>query len=294
MSLQGPDPRERPGGERTDERPKAARGALLRWGAPAIALAVIVAFGATVWSAYRSNDPAAPGFEPPLIRADSRPAKSRPEDPGGWKAPHQDKLVFETLLPGPPAPGAERLLPGPEEPLPKPAPPPEPAAAPPAENVVVVDETEAVPLPGQGGAAVPPPPSHAPRMLTAPAAAPPAPPSAQPPVAQPAPAPEPPSPPPAQQVAAAPARSPASSDAFRLQLAAFQDRAQIDAVWRRLQRAHPAVLGALRPQIVVADLGAKGTWYRLQAAGLGSEAAARAACDLLKSSKQDCLVVKPG
>jgi hypothetical protein len=79
-----------------------------------------------------------------------------------------------------------------------------------------------------------------------------------------------------------------------LQLAAFQDRGQADAVWRRLQRAHPAVLGDLQPQVVAADLGAKGTWYRLQAAGLGSEAAARAACELLKSHKQDCLVIKPG
>jgi cell division septation protein DedD len=98
---------------------------------------------------------------------------------------------------------------------------------------------------------------------------------------------------PAQQIVAAPVLA-AASGAFRLQLAAFQDRAQADAVWRRLQRAHPAVLGDLRPQVVAADLGAKGTWYRLQAAGLGSEAAARAACELLKSHKQDCLVVKPG
>lgn len=289
MSLQGPDPRERPGG---DERPKVARGVLLRWGAPGVALVVVVAFGATVWSAYRSNDPTAPDFEPPLVRADSRPAKSRPEDPGGWQAPHQDKLVFETLLPGPPAPGAERLLPGPEQPLPKPAAPPEPAVAPQAETVVVVGETEAVPLPGQGGAAVPPPPSPGPQMLTEPDDEPAAPPPVPPPAAQPAPSPEPSPPPPVEQVAAAPAR--ASSSAFRLQLAAFQDRTQVDAVWRRLQRAHPAVLGDLRPQVVVADLGAKGTWYRLQAAGLGSEAAARAACDLLKSHKQDCLVVKPG
>jgi hypothetical protein len=45
---------------------------------------------------------------------------------------------------------------------------------------------------------------------------------------------------------------------------------------------------------VAADLGAKGVWDRLQAGGLGSEAAARAACELLKSHKQDCFVVKPG
>ena len=38
------------------------------------------------------------------------------------------------------------------------------------------------------------------------------------------------------------------------------DRAQAEAVWRRLKRAHPAVLEGLQPQVVAADLGAKGTW----------------------------------
>jgi cell division protein FtsN len=109
------------------------------------------------------------------------------------------------------------------------------------------------------------------------------PPAAEPPAAPPQLAPT--------QPAAAPS-APAGS--FRLQLAAFQDRGQADAVWRRLQRAHPAVLAGLEPQVVTADLGAKGVWYRLQAASFGSEAAARAACELLKSHKQDCLVVKPG
>lgn len=287
MSLRGPDPGERPAGGRA-----AAGGLLRRWRLPGAGVLVLLVVGAGVWAAHGGGDSAA-DVEPPLIKADGRPTKYRPEDPGGWRAPHQDKLVYETLLPGPPAPGAERLLPGPEEPLAKPTPPPAPQpdpaaaqasapepAAPEAETegAVEVAEATAIPLPGQGGPAAPPPPAAGPQELAAPPASEPAPPPAAP--ANPEPQPT--------KVAAAP------SGGFRLQLAAFQDRAAADATWRRLQRAHPAVLGGLEPRIVAADLGPKGTWYRLQAAGLSSEAAARAACELLKSRKQDCLVVKPG
>ena len=304
MSLHGPDPRERPGGE----APPAAKGALRRWAPPAAALVVIVGFAVAVWSAYRPHADGSPGVEPPLVRADDRPVKSRPDDPGGWKAPHQDKLVYEVMQPGPPAPEAERLLPGPEQPMAKPVPPPKPAvveqappAQPPAAPVIVAEAAPAPPPVAEPPQAAPPPAAQAetPATAAAPTETLPPPTVAAPPiVAAPAPsiavapppvAPTSVPPTPAEQVAALPA-----SGAFRLQLAAFQDRAQAEAVWRRLKRAHPAVLEGLQPQVVAADLGAKGTWYRLQAAGLGSEAAARAACTLLKSQKQDCLVIKPG
>jgi len=299
MTLQGPDPGERPGsGRPAAARAAAPHGALRRFGLPAVAVVALGAFGFAIWTAYGRNAPGEPGFEPPLIRADGKPTKFRPDDPGGWRAPHEDKLVYQAMNPAPPAPGAERLLPAPEAPMAKPTPPPAPPPLVPEASVeparaVEVGETQAVPLPGQGGAAAPPPAASGPQQLAPPpgvVAAPqaetmqPLEPAKPVEAAKPA---EPPKPLPPPVAAAAPG-------AYRLQLAAFQERAQAEAMWRKLQQAHQPVLGALHAQIVAADLGTKGTWYRLQAAGLNSESAARAACDLLKTRKQDCLVVKPG
>ena len=53
----------------------------------------------------------------PVVRADSKPVKVRPEKPGGMTVPNQDKLVYDRL--GDPAGDSsqvERLLPPPEEP----------------------------------------------------------------------------------------------------------------------------------------------------------------------------------
>ena len=81
-----------------------------------IALILLAAFGAVIWFAF-----AAPGISPDgqqtveLIQADPEPVKSKPEDPGGMKVDHQDKLI---LNPDPEKPQVERLLPPPEAPVP--------------------------------------------------------------------------------------------------------------------------------------------------------------------------------
>ncbi|MBC8337511.1 MAG: SPOR domain-containing protein [Alphaproteobacteria bacterium] len=60
----------------------------------------------------------------PTIRAASGPVKVRPENPGGLKVPNRDKLVYDRMQKGPESGvadrGPERLLPPPEQPLPKP------------------------------------------------------------------------------------------------------------------------------------------------------------------------------
>ena len=58
----------------------------------------------------------------PLIRADERPTKVRPERPGGMEIPDRDKLIYH-----PTRPVVEHLLPGPEKPLPRPVPPANPS-----------------------------------------------------------------------------------------------------------------------------------------------------------------------
>jgi len=59
-----------------------------------------------------------------LIRADPRPVRVAPEDPGGMEVPHRDKLVYD-LIAGEEGREAhvERLLPRPEAPLPVPGAP---------------------------------------------------------------------------------------------------------------------------------------------------------------------------
>ena len=52
----------------------------------------------------------------PLIKADQRPVRVRPENPGGMDVPHQDKEIYDRVgnRAAPPA-TAERLLPPPED-----------------------------------------------------------------------------------------------------------------------------------------------------------------------------------
>ena len=95
-----------------------------------LAAAVVVVAGLTGLGWYVYDQATRPrGGEVPLIKADDRPTKKRPDEPGGMAIPNQDKLVYETLSEEEGEGIVERLLPPPEEPLLPPA-PPRPEAAP--------------------------------------------------------------------------------------------------------------------------------------------------------------------
>src|ERR1700682_405942 len=95
--------------------------------ATALALLVMGLFGGGLWFAYvqgsrhAGGDGASAGV--PLIRADERPTKVKPERPGGMEIPDRDKLIYNPIRPT-----VEHLLPPPEKPLPRPAPPPNPSS----------------------------------------------------------------------------------------------------------------------------------------------------------------------
>ena len=55
----------------------------------------------------------------PLLRADERPTKVKPEQPGGMPMPDQNSSLYNDKLAKSPV---EKLLPPPEQPLPRPAP----------------------------------------------------------------------------------------------------------------------------------------------------------------------------
>src|SRR4051794_1882249 len=295
-----------------DARPRQRRRRLL---APILAVVGLMVFFAIVWLAWSGSQTSTGEGGIPLIKADNAPVKMRPEQPGGMAVPHQDKLIYDRLKAetgNTESAAVERLLPPPENPLPRPEPPPPPAAIeePPATNTPPsgapvpltrstpnveqpgLPEAPAVapsspPAPPPRAAAAPPPP--APRATTPPpqtAALPPpsaqrnAPPSQQPP----------------QQTAALPPPSapPAASPGggnFRLQIASVKSEDAAKAEFQRLQKRYPEALGGLGVAYVRVDLGEKGIYYRVQA-GPVDEARATSICSSLKSQSVGCILVR--
>lgn len=80
--------------------------------------------------------------------------------------------------------------------------------------------------------------------------------------------------------------------AYVVQLLALQDRSAAEKAWSKIAKKHSGILAAHALDIEEADLGAKGTWYRVRAAGFSSKSAANKACASLKAAKQDCIVKK--
>ncbi|MES1991817.1 MAG: SPOR domain-containing protein [Pseudomonadota bacterium] len=96
---------------------------------------------------------------------------------------------------------------------------------------------------------------------------------------------------------AAPVATPApakaqSGGAYVVQLLALQDEAAAKAAWKKVAKKHANILGGHALDIEKADLGAKGTWYRVRAAGFASKTAATSACAKLKAAGQDCIAKK--
>ena len=108
-----------------------------------------------------------------------------------------------------------------------------------------------------------------------------------------APAPEPlPEPEPA---AAEPAPMPTTplADSYRIQLASVPNEGDVAGEWARLKKQIGAPIDALELHVEAADLGAQGTYHRLQAGPFASKEEATAACSAVKAGGDDCLVVGP-
>jgi hypothetical protein len=295
---------------------RAAGGQGRSWGkllAGVFVFSVVVGFGSLLAYFFVQNRDGA--LEPaaiPVVRADPRPMKLRPETPGGIEVPFQNTQIYDrvgqqsagaaapTGRPGAPAAAnrpVERLLPGPEAPLPRPVPPPAPVASIPATPDVAPPPNAVVvaPPPPPPQAAAPARPAPPPVQLATPA--PPPPPAAPPVVAAPPPvaaAPAAPPPAPAQARAAAPAPAVAAAPAggARIQLASVRAEPEAQREWARLLRQHGDVLGGLTPSYTSADLGERGVYIRLQAGPFPIPEAARAACETLRARGVGCNVVR--
>lgn len=86
------------------------------------------------------------------------------------------------------------------------------------------------------------------------------------------------------------AAAPASGGAFVVQIMALREEAEVRGAWAALQKTHGSVLGGQALDVERADLGDRGVFYRVRAAGYETRAAAISACEKLKAAGQDCMV----
>lgn len=239
------------GDDRLDEFAAPRR----RWPTAVLTAVVMAVFAGGLWFFYhqgaRQTAVPGPGGEVPLIRADDRPAKIKPDQPGGMPVPDQNVSVYDAK---PGAAPVEKLLPPPEQPMPRPAP---------------KEAAGAQPAGAAPPAAAPKPPASQQQAAATPAPKAPAKPAAK----------EPP--------AAAPAKS-VPSGPVRIQLGSLPSPEAAKQEWARLKREHPDSLGKLTAVAVRADLGDKGVWYRVQTQVFEDAAAADRLCADLKKQKIGC------
>ncbi len=96
------------------------------WLTGVVAGVTLVGFATATWYAYTVGMRTGSEGAAPLVRADGKPEKIRPADPGGMEVPHQDKSVFDRVKSeenknkNEAARNIEQLLPPPEEPVQRP------------------------------------------------------------------------------------------------------------------------------------------------------------------------------
>ena len=242
------------GDARDDKPPRRPRRVL----ATVLALIIMGLFSGGLWFAYvqgkrHAGSDAANG-DVPLIRADERPTKVKPEQPGGMEIPDQDKLIYN-----PTRKVVEHLLAPAEKPMPRPAPSSSPtdaarsstgampAASSTPENRPAVTQTA---QPQQQAATSPSKAAQAPSSPSKPAAG------------------------------------------TRLQLGSLRSEDAARQEWERIKRKNRDLLGNLSATPVRAELGDKGVYYRIQAGPIADLAAAERICGELKQRNIGCILAR--
>jgi len=245
-----------------------------------IALLVLAAFAGVVWLAYNQGVARGRAGATVVIAAPDGPVRTAPADSGGLETPYQGLKVYSQPVSPEQEAQASALATqsSVEAPAPKiaaVAPPPAPAAKPAAPAPIITPPPSAAPV---ARTEAPPTRLEPPPIAPAPAA------PAR--VAS--------APPPAPQ--AAPAAIPASSAASGkavLQIGAYETPDIANGAWVAFKTRHGSVVGDLAQDIQKADLGAKGTWYRLRVGPFADKAAAASACEKLKAEGGTCFVAAP-
>lgn len=274
-----------------------------------LAVVFVIAAAALLYVVFQQGVRTGGRNAPPVIVAESGPEKIRPEDPGGLQVPHQDKTVYERVS-GQSSERVERLLPEPEEPVDVSGLRTSEAAPEQTGDTLVRDE------PAQDEPAKDEPARELPKQRPVEKM-----PVKQTPIEQsetsgaevmnevedigdliksiPENQPEPRQEPIGNSVAEVDAASvnrasgaipSATSGAYVVQVASFKGADLATGAWETLVRKNKDLLVNLRPDIQLADLGAKGVYYRLRIGPFATKADARSLCNALKARRQDCLV----
>lgn len=248
----------------------------------AVVISAFAGFVALAWYAYHNGAQSLKEEDLIVVEADKTPIKDKPLDPGGMKFPNQDKTIFENFsgnMPSPPK--VERVLPQPEEPMPRTAENTQTTTwvndklAKPAEGAAASDAPKDAPvareLPKVADLTYTPPPETAQDTSKAPGdiktfAAPTKP--AEKPVAE-----------------AAPVKS-ASKGSGKIQLGAYRSEKEAQVAFAKIQKNFSDLEGK-KSQVVKADLGDKGIFYRLRVIGVD----AKALCQKLSTKGQPCIAV---
>jgi hypothetical protein len=258
-------------------------------------------FAGLVWLAY-TQGVARGRSETPVLTAAAGPVRVAPtdKDNGGADAAYKGFKIYEqpappddeadAAPPAAPAPAAAApAQPAPVAAAPQPVTPPKPVAAP-----LVASQRLAQPAPKPALVTAAPPVAAKPAPVsTAPKPAPMME-KQKPPVSAPlAPATGAPRTLPGLAASTAPSAAPpkpAASGSYVLQIGAYKSQADADAAWKAYKAKHAALLAGYGSDVQQAELGEKGTWYRLRITGFGDRDVANELCDRLKADGGSCFL----
>lgn len=85
------------------------------------------------------------------------------------------------------------------------------------------------------------------------------------------------------------APAPIQAGPYVAQLAALRSEEAVQAAWRRFSSRAPALFDAAKMDVQRADLGARGTYYRVRAGYFASRAEAAQFCMHIREMGQDCI-----
>jgi hypothetical protein len=293
-----------------------------------LALLVLAMFGGLVWLAYTQGVARGRGETPVLTAASGPERVAPPQGSGGSTVPYQGFKIYEQPAPpddsvdNTPPPAKPAATPAPVAEAPKPAPPPAPLPAP-ARAAEAPKPTPPAPAPKVAQAApkpAPAKPAAAPAKTTA---TPPKSVAALIQQANSAPVETPKSAPVARQApasvggpatgaprqlmgaprqlgmatgtpaptkAAMPVAASPTSGGYVLQIGAYKSQSDADTAWKAYKAKHAALLAGYGDNVQQANLGEKGTWYRLRIGGFADKAMATSLCDRLKADGGACIL----
>jgi cell division septation protein DedD len=279
-------------------------------------ITAVLIFGIVISYAYNQGSQSGVNATTPVVQASNEDYKSKPANPGGMDVPFQDAVVFDQLQSKQTANAGnkvESLLPSPEQPAAATttastaAPANTNTAAATTNNNAATTATAATTAAATTAATAEQdaPVNSASTTASAsmeegaPAAA------ATPATAASAEITKPAATKPAKTASTTTAKKMASiapasttpaakieSGSYRIQLGAFHDETAAKAAWNKLKGQYSSQLASVTPAFPKADLGAKGTFYRVQGVNL-SKASADSICSRLNAVKSgSCIVAK--